>query len=56
MTPVDLFEKKVPDSSRLVKKTGYNVKITELENKIPSISGLATTFALTTVEKLNTWC
>ena len=51
---MDLFEKKIPDSSRLVKKTDYNAKITELENKIPSISGLATTSAVTTVETLNT--
>ena len=33
-----------------VKKTGYNTKITELENKIPDISNLATKAALTTVE------
>ena len=31
-------------------KTDYNTKITELKNKIPSISGLATTAALTAVE------
>ena len=34
----------------LVKKTDYNTKITELENKIPDISNLATKTALTTVE------
>ena len=28
------------DKSDLAKKTGFNVKITELEGKIPSISGL----------------
>ena len=30
--------------------TNYNPKITEIEGKIPSISGLATNVALTTVE------
>ena len=34
----------------LRKKTDYSTKITEIENKIPSISGLATNSALTTVE------
>ena len=34
----------------LLKKTDYSSKITEIENKIPSISGLATNSALTTVE------
>ena len=35
----------------LLKKTVYNSKISEIENKIPSITGLATTsFALTAVE------
>ena len=41
---------KTPDTSGLVKKFGYNSKITGLENKIPSISGLATNAALTAVE------
>ena len=31
-------------------KTNYNTKITELQNKIPDISNLATKIALTTVE------
>ena len=44
------LEKKIPDTSELVKKTFYNAKITEIENKIPSIGGLATNDALTTVE------
>ena len=44
------LENKIPDNRRLVKKTDYNSKISELENKIPSISGLATTSALTPVE------
>ena len=34
----------------LKKKTDYSSKITEIESKIPSISGLATNSALTTVE------
>ena len=44
------LEKKISDTSKLVKKSDYNAKISELENKIPSISGLVTTSALTTVE------
>ena len=32
------------------KKTGYDVKITEIGNKIPSISGLATISASTAVD------
>ena len=38
------------DSSDFVLKTNYNTKITELENKIPDISNLATKTALTTLE------
>ena len=34
----------------LLKKTDYNTKITELENKIANINNLATKTALTTVE------
>ena len=34
----------------MVKKTDFNTKITEVEGKIPNISGLATTSALTVVE------
>ena len=34
----------------LLKKTNYNTKITELENKIPDISSLATKTALTAIE------
>ena len=33
----------------LVKKTNYNIKITELENKFPGISNLATKTALTAI-------
>ena len=34
----------------LLKKTNYNVKITELENKIPDISNLATKTALIAIK------
>ena len=34
----------------LLKKTNYSTKITELENKIPDISNLATKSALTAIE------
>ena len=45
------MEKKIPDTSEIVKKkTYYNAKIIEIEKKIPSISGLATNSALTAVE------
>ena len=38
------------DTSDFVLKGNYNTKITELENKIPGISNLATKTALTIVE------
>ena len=34
----------------MLKKTNYNTKITELENKIPDVSNLATKTALTAGE------
>ena len=34
----------------LLKKTNYNTKITELENKIPDISNLATKTALAAIK------
>ena len=43
-------DKKIPDTSGLVKKLYYNAEITELENKIPSIGVLPTTSALTAVD------
>ena len=43
------LEKKIPDTSGLVKKTDYNAKITDMEGKIPDISNLATKTALTAV-------
>ena len=42
-------DKKIPNTSRLVKKTDHNGKITETESKILSIIGLATNYALTAV-------
>ena len=36
--------------SNLVKKFDYNAKVSEIEGKIPSISGLVRTSALTVVE------
>ena len=44
------LEKKVPDTSVIVKKAIYNAEIIDIENKIPPISGLATNSALTAVE------
>ena len=39
-------------TNEVVKKTDYNSKITEIENKIPDPSNLATKTALTTVENI----
>ena len=44
------FENKIADTSNLVKKTDYNTKVTEIENKIPDVSSLATNTVVTTVE------
>ena len=44
------IENKILDNSGRVKKTGCNTKISEIEGKIPSISGLAVTAVLTAVE------
>ena len=38
--------KRIPNTSGLVKKTYYNKKITEIESKIPSATGLVTTSTL----------
>ena len=37
------MDKKIPDTSSLVKKTDYSSKITEIEGKISSSTGLALT-------------
>ena len=44
------LEKKIYYTSGLIKKLDYNAKGTEIENKISSISDLATNAALTTVK------
>ena len=38
----------IPNRNRLVKKIDYNTKIRQIENKVPSITGLVTTAALNT--------
>ena len=43
------LQKKIPDTSGLVKNTDYGAKI-KWNKKIPTISGLATNFSLTAVE------
>ena len=42
--------KKITNTSGLVQKADYDVKISEIEGKIPSIRGLASSDALTAVE------
>ena len=42
--------KKIPDTSDLTKKADLHAKITDIEGKIPSSTGLATNSALTAVE------
>ena len=44
------LKKKIPDTIGLVKKLDYSAKITEIEGKVPIISGLATNTALIAVE------
>ena len=48
--PVDLSKLSDVVKNDAVKKVDYNTKITDLENKIPNISHLATKTALTSVE------
>ena len=43
-------KKKIPDVSKLVKKSDYNAQVSEIEGKIPSISGLVAISALNAVE------
>ena len=48
---INKIQIKTLDVSGLVKKkTAFNIKVTEIEGKIPSISGLDTNSALTAVE------
>ena len=44
------IDKKIPDVSNLIKNTDFNTKMTEVEGKMPSIGGLATSSALTAAE------
>ena len=48
--PVDLSKLSDVVKNDVVKKTDYNAKIAEIENKIPDITKLATKTALNTVE------
>ena len=48
--PVDVSKLSAVVKNDVIKKTDYNAEITEIENKIPDISNLATKAALTTVE------
>ena len=41
---------KIPNTIDLVKKVDYNTKITEIDDKIPDVSSLATKTVLSTVE------
>ena len=52
LVPVPVSLSKLSDivKNDVIKKTDYNAKITEIENKIPDISNLATKTALNTVE------
>ena len=43
-------DKKIPDTSSLVKKSDFSSKFTEIENEIPSITSLATNLELIAVE------
>ena len=48
--PTDLSKLSNVVKNDVVKKTDYNAKIAEIENKIPDTSNLTTTTALTTIE------
>ena len=43
-------EKKIPNTSALVRNTDLSAKVSEIESEIPSISGLVTSAALTAVQ------
>ena len=47
---INKIDEKIPDASDFVKKTNFNAKVTEVEGKIPNITGLATSSSLTAVE------
>ena len=48
--PIDLSKSSNVVKNDVVKKANYDTKITEIENKIPDTSNLATKAALTTVK------
>ena len=48
--PVDLSKLSDVVKNDFIKKTDYNAKITEIENKIPDVTNLATKTPLNTVE------
>ena len=50
---ISVADKKISNTSGLVKKTDLNAKISEIESKIPSMSSLATSAALTAVKNQN---
>ena len=43
-------DKKIPDTNNLVKKIDLDARVSKIESKIPSITGLATNSASTAVE------
>ena len=47
---IDGADKKIPDTSRFVKKIDYNAKISKISGKIPIITNLVITSALNVVE------
>ena len=47
---INKVDKKIPDVSDFVNKTDFNAKITEVEVKIPNITGLTASSALIAVE------
>ena len=46
------IDKEIADTCRLLEKTDYNTKITEIQNKIPNFTGLVTT---ATIKMYRTW-
>ena len=50
LNKINQLQKKIIQYYNLIKKPDYNTKISEIESKIPSITGLARTSALTAVE------
>ena len=52
MDKINNVDKEISNVSDLIKKTDFNAMITEVEGKIPSITGLAISSALTPVENI----